>query len=174
VLGLGNAGQALGNLKRSSECVVNLPSASLWRQIEAIAPTTGRPDVPDSKRAMGYTYERDKWARGGLASLPSQTVKPLRIAACPLQLEARLASIHTPSGAATGEPGWNIVELQVPRVPGDDSILDDDDRIDMHRWKPLFYVFRNYVAAGELLGQNFRAATKGRVNQPRSPKVSAL
>jgi flavin reductase (DIM6/NTAB) family NADH-FMN oxidoreductase RutF len=159
VLGLGTAGQCLRNLERTSECVVNLPDASLWDRVERIAPTTGRADVPEDKRAMGYQFDPDKFRRAGLSPLPSELVGPARVAECPLQLEARVLAMHAPASLPGAEAAdWRIVEVQVLRVHAHDQITrSESDHIDVVRWRPLLYVFRHYVAAGEVLGRNFRA-----------------
>ena len=40
-LGLLNETKTLQNLEKRPECVVNVPSPDLWRQVEALAPLTG-------------------------------------------------------------------------------------------------------------------------------------
>jgi flavin reductase (DIM6/NTAB) family NADH-FMN oxidoreductase RutF len=82
-----------------------------------------------------------------------------RIAECPLQLEAELLRAHEPAPTATGEtPDFRIVEVRVTAVHAHESITRaNTDHIDVERWRPLLYVFRRYVSAGHLLGQNFRA-----------------
>ncbi len=40
-LGLLNETKTLKNLEYQPECVVNLPSPDMWRQVEALAPLTG-------------------------------------------------------------------------------------------------------------------------------------
>jgi flavin reductase (DIM6/NTAB) family NADH-FMN oxidoreductase RutF len=49
VLGLGTRSQACRNLADTGECVLNLPSAALAAQVNALALTTGRDPVPPGK-----------------------------------------------------------------------------------------------------------------------------
>ncbi|WP_424952696.1 flavin reductase family protein [Deinococcus sp.] len=156
VLGLGADGQAVTNLERDGECVINLPSSELWARVERLAPTTGREDVPEHKRAMGYEYELDKFRRAGFTPLPSQTVRPERVSECPLQLEARVMAMH--ASALGQEQLFRIVETQVTRVHAHLNIVEPGtNHIDTKRWSPLLYVFRHYFGTGEALGKNFRA-----------------
>jgi flavin reductase (DIM6/NTAB) family NADH-FMN oxidoreductase RutF len=159
VLGLGTDGQCLANLERARCCVVNLPDATLWRHVERLAPTTARADVPAAKRAMGYVHEPNKFGRGGLTALAGVGVSAPRVAECPLQLEAELLRLHEPAPTAHGEtPDFRIVEVRVTAVHAHaDLTRPGTEHIDVERWKPLLYVFRRYVGAGAVLGQNFRA-----------------
>jgi flavin reductase (DIM6/NTAB) family NADH-FMN oxidoreductase RutF len=78
ILGLGEAGQTIRNLRRERQCVLNVPGPDLWRSVEAMAGTTGREDVPAHKRAIGFRFERDKLARAGLTPSASEIVAPPR------------------------------------------------------------------------------------------------
>ncbi|HET9451770.1 MAG TPA: flavin reductase family protein, partial [Aggregicoccus sp.] len=154
VVGLGLLGQGLANLQRTREAVVNLPSPSLWAQVERLAPTTGSDPVPEAKRELGYRFEARKFERAGLTPLPSDTVLPPRVAECPLQLEARLLEVR-PSALAPGqhEPGFATAELQVTRVHAHEDItVPGTQHVDPERWAPLLYVFRHYVGGGSRLG----------------------
>jgi flavin reductase (DIM6/NTAB) family NADH-FMN oxidoreductase RutF len=157
VLGLGRDGQALRNLQRERDCVINLPSPELWPAVERLAPTTGRADVPSHKRALGYRHEPDKFAEARLTPVASVAVKPARIAECPLQLEARVCAIHPASG---DNPAFVIVETEVLVVHAlPHIVVPGTGHIDAERWAPLLYVFRRYFGTGPCLGKNFRAET---------------
>lgn len=158
ILGLDVDGQCARNLERTRECVINLPDGSLWRNVERIAPTTGREDVPVDKRAQGYRFEADKFALGGFSRLESALVLPPRIAECPLQLEASVLEIHRPAVLDGTDPGFAIVETRVLRVHAHANIvIPGSNHIDTSRWNPLLYVFRHYFADARDLGQNFRS-----------------
>lgn len=162
VLGLGTAGQGAANLLRQGQCVLNLPSASLWPQVEAIARATGRDPVPAYKAAAGYRHVADKFAMAGLRPLASEVVAPPRVAECPLQLEAELVGVHGEQTQATAQQGDGhlIVETRVLRVHAHrDVVVPGAQHVDTERWRPLFYVFRHYFGLGEDLGRNFRAET---------------
>lgn len=153
VLGLSPAGQGAANLQREGGCVLNFPSADLWSKVEKIARSTGRHPVPDYKARIGYEYVADKFGLGGFTAIHSETVRPPRIAECPIQFEARVNAMH-------GEETFAhlIVEARVIRIHAHRGIVvPGTHHIDTARWSPLFYVFRHYFGLGPDLGRNFRA-----------------
>lgn len=160
ILGLGDMGQCIANLRETGECVLNLPSAELWRRVERIAHTTGRNPVPPPKSEMGFVFEDDKFALGGFTAQLSEIVAPPRIAECPLQLEAKVLALHqaSPEGPLSPVPDFTIVETRVVRVhAGREIVKPGTSHIDTTRWQPLFYVFRHYFGLGDERGRNFRA-----------------
>lgn len=153
MLGLGTDGQAIANLQRVPDLVINLPSSALAPAVELIAPTTGRSPVPEHKRP-DYRHEPDKWRLGGFTPLAARDVVPDRIGECPVQLEARVAQF-----IPIGDGSAVAVEAEVLRTHVHDSILraGASHRIDTDRWQPLYYTFRHYFAQGSRVGSNFRA-----------------
>ncbi len=152
VLGLAEGSHGLDNLRRNGECVVNIASAELWGNVEALAPLTGASPVPKYKR-LRFRYESDKFAASGLSRIPSHRVRPSRIAECPIQIEARVTAVH-PGGAATP---FAIVEVESLMVYAHQSIVRDPHHIDPSAWHPLIYSFRHYYGLGDELGKTFRA-----------------
>ncbi|WP_045234910.1 flavin reductase family protein [Deinococcus pimensis] len=158
VLGIGTQGQALRNLERHPECVINLPSADLWAAVERLAPTTGRAEVPEAKRVMNYRYEHDKFALAGFTRVASEQVRPDRVLECPLQLEGQVVALHPPAHAQAD--AFRIVEVEVHRVHAHPEVVQPGTHhVDITRWQPLLYVFRHYFGTGAELGRNFRADT---------------
>jgi len=160
VLGMSEGGQGLDNLRRSGECVINLPSAALHRAVEKLAPTTGRAAVPDDKLALGYRHVADKFGCAGLTPLPSERVAPPRIAECPLQLEARLVAAHAAHDGGEGVPlpQFAILETRVLRTHAHhDIVVDGTQHVDTGRWQPLLYVFRHYFGTGPRLARTFKS-----------------
>ncbi|WP_109127427.1 flavin reductase family protein [Dyella sp. C11] len=160
VIGLSGGGQGLANLRREGECVLNFAGEHMHRGVERMAPTTGRDPVPAWKAAIGYRHEADKFTLGGWHAEPSLSVKPPRIAECPLQMEARLLlEINRPLEAwrdAAG--GYAIVELEVLHVHAhDDVTVAGTQHVDPRRYRPLFYLFRHYVGCGTPFGRTFKA-----------------
>ncbi|MBM6996136.1 flavin reductase family protein [Paenibacillus sp. DXFW5] len=153
VLGIGLGGKAAENLQRYRECVINLPDPSLWEQVERLAPTTGKNPVPTEKAAQGFTYQSDKFAASGLASIPSQQVRPARIRECPLQIEAVVEDFRAPAYA----PFFAIVETRAVAVHAHRDLIIGEHHIDPRLWSPLIYNFRHYFGLGEPLGKTFRA-----------------
>lgn len=159
VLGMAETGQGLDNLRRSGECVINLPSPQLWRAVEKLAPTTGKSPVPADKRAIGYRHVADKFDWAGLTAVPSDQVGPPRIAQCPLQLEARLVVAHRAQVEAGAEPpDFAILETRVVQTHAHrDIVVAGTQHVDTARWQPLLYVFRHYFGTSPRLGRTFKA-----------------
>lgn len=156
VLGIGTGSKALENLQRNPECVINLPGPHQAEQVERLAPLTGKDPIPAYKQAMGYRFEKNKFAAAGLTPVPSLTVKPVRIYECPLQIEATAELIHT---ASDPQSGFCIVETKALHVHAHEAIIAGEHHIDPQRWSPLIYNFRHYFGLGTPIGKNFRAET---------------
>lgn len=152
VLGIGQGGQTLDNLRRERACVINLPSVQPHEAVERIAPLTGRDPVPDSKRDR-FRFEPRKFETAGLTPTASRTVGAPRVAECPVHLEAVVEAVHQPR-----EEGFAVVETRILHVHvAEDLVVPGTHYIDTDRWRPLFYVFRHYFGLGPDLGRNFRA-----------------
>lgn len=159
ILGLSAGGQAIVNLQREGELAINFPTAEMWRQVEAIARTTGRRSVPQHKAAIGYVFDGDKFATGGFTRQPSDIISTPRIAECPIQFEAQLVAAHATTRDDAGlPPDFHIVEAEVVRFHArEDHVIAGTQYVDTNRWAPLFYVFRHYFGRGADLGRTFKA-----------------
>ncbi|MEK4061500.1 MULTISPECIES: flavin reductase family protein [Paenibacillus] len=155
VLGVGVEGKALENLERLPECVINIPSPSLWENVEQLAPYTGKNPVPEHKQKYGFSYQKDKYAISGLTPAQSIAVQPARIMECPLQIEARVKNIRIPEHS----PDFAIIETQAVHVHAHKEIILEGDHIDPQKWSPLIYNFRHYFGLGHQLGKTFRSET---------------
>jgi flavin reductase (DIM6/NTAB) family NADH-FMN oxidoreductase RutF len=82
LLGFGARSHTPANIRRTGECVLNLPSVDQVAAVNRLARTTGSLPVPPHKVAMGYRHERDKLAVAGLTPLAADVVAPPRIAEC--------------------------------------------------------------------------------------------
>lgn len=155
MLGMTESAQTVQNLKRTPECVLNLPSADMAGAVDRIARTTGRSPVPADKEALGFTHEGLKFERSHLTPVPSQDVQPPRAAECPVQMEATVADIR-PYGAANPSVRTKIVaiELQIVKTHVHPDIVHAGDarRIDPDRWRPLIMSFREFYGLGERAG----------------------
>ncbi|KEZ04295.1 hypothetical protein GQ57_19100 [Burkholderia sp. MSh2] len=154
LVGLSETGQCRRNLKRCEELVLNLPDAPLWANVEAIAATSGSDAMPDTKKQMGYRFEHDKFKCAGLTRKASECIAPMRVAECPIQIEARMVRIHR---IGKEVDAMVAAELKALRVHVHSGLLSGADRIHLERWHPLYYVFRQYFSLGPHLGTNFRA-----------------
>ncbi|RVX38651.1 flavin reductase (DIM6/NTAB) family NADH-FMN oxidoreductase RutF [Nonomuraea polychroma] len=154
VLGLGAEGQTAFNLARRPELVINLPAPHQWAAVERLAPLTGRHPVPATK-PHGCRFEPDKFGAAGLRAEPSDTVRPPRVAECPLQLEARAERVRP--GVAGG---FVIAEAVVGKVHADPRIVvPGTHHVDPAAWSPLIYNFRHYFGLGPELGHSYRSQT---------------
>ncbi|MFD2369097.1 flavin reductase family protein [Brevibacillus sp. GCM10020057] len=155
VLGLGVGSQGFANLCERAECVINLPDAGMWRKVEALASLTGLFPVPPYKEQLGFRWEKDKFAAASLTPMKSVSVRPERIAECPLQLEAVVRQIIR----SEGEGGFAIVETDVRHVHAEERIVIGDRYVSPRDWNPLIYNFRHYFGLGAELGKTFRSET---------------
>ncbi len=156
VMGWESTAHTLSNLERERECVINLPGPDLVEQVEALASLTGR-NPPAPHKADTFRYEPDKFAAAGLAPTDAETVKPPRIAGCPLQLEAKVTAIHEPDTRPDGEY-FRIVETHVQHVHALTQVVKPGtNHIDPQRFSPLLYVFRHYFGTGPEIARSFRA-----------------
>ncbi len=156
VMGWESTAHTLANLERERECVLNLPDDTLVEQVEALAPLTGN-NPPPAHKADKFRFEPRNFDAAGLTEQASETVKPPRIAECPLQLEAKITAIHEPATRPDGAY-FRIAEAQAQRVHALSSVLEHGtSRVDPGRWHPLLYIFRHYFSTGEELARSFRA-----------------
>jgi len=143
LLGLAGSSKTTENLRRTGECVLNLPSEDEAEHVDRIARTTGSDPIPASKRRRGYVHVADKFAEAGLTAVPSDLVGPPRAAECPVQMEARLVEAHPFSGFAFA------LEVNVERVHVCEQLLAAPDRIDPDAWRPLIMSFQQFYGLAD-------------------------
>jgi len=158
LLGVVEETKTAENLARQRECVVNLASPEMWRQVEKLAPLTGKNPVPADK-APKFRYESEKFSAAGLTQMESETVKPARVRECPVQMEAQVRAMHRLGGTKLEQIGGGLAaEVEIRRVHVRTELVARERHIDPAKWSPLIYNFRHYyrLAAAEL-GKTFRA-----------------
>lgn len=144
-LGFGLRSHSLANLRRTGECVINLPGPDQVSAVDRLALTTGSDPVPEWKRANGYVHVRNKFAHAGLDPVPATQVAPPLVAQCPVAMEARVTHAHLTDHA--------IVQTEVVAVhvhPGI-RLAGHARRIDPARWRPLIMSFQQYFTLGPQL-----------------------
>jgi flavin reductase (DIM6/NTAB) family NADH-FMN oxidoreductase RutF len=158
VLGVLDETKTAENLARHPECVVNIPSPELWKNVEELAPLTGKNPVPETK-AKQFRFEPDKFKSAGLTALASNLVRPARARECPVQMEARVRNLHRISGAKLEQLGGGIAaEVEIVLVHVANDFVLGDRYIDPAKWSLLIYNFRHYFRLAEHeLGKTFRA-----------------
>lgn len=147
VIALVKLNQAYENVMAVPEVVLNLPNASMWEQVEKIAPYTAKDPVPAQKAAK-YTHTDDKFALGGFTPLASDKVRPPRVAECPIQAEAKVVNVNDRNG-------YVLLELEIVQVHAQDHLVMEGNKINPLQWEPLIYNFKHYYGIGEHKGLNF-------------------
>ena len=147
VIALVKLNKAYYNVMEVPEVVFNLPTAAMWEKVEAIAPYTAQNPVPPQKMGK-YTYTDDKFSIGGFTQLPSEKVRPPRIAECPIQAEAKVRNVND-------RDAYVLVELEFVQVHAEDHLVMEGNKINPLEWEPLIYNFKHYYGLGEHKGLNF-------------------
>jgi flavin reductase (DIM6/NTAB) family NADH-FMN oxidoreductase RutF len=151
ILGLAAGSKTPQNMRRTGECVLNLPSVDNVGAVNRLALTTGSTPVPAGKIRRGYRHEPDKFGIAGLTAIASETVAAPRVAECPVQLEARVEAVHGVADDDAVLKGHILcIEVRVQRVHVDENILmaSERDRIDPDKWRPLIMTFQQYYGLG--------------------------
>lgn len=133
--------------------MINIPDPSLWENVERLAPYTGKNPVPEEKKKIGFSFEKEKFEACGLTPAESSKVKPHRILECPLAIEAEVKAIRIPEYT----PHFAIVETQALLIHAHEAIVLGDHHVNPAKWSPIIYNFRHYFGLGQELGKTFRA-----------------
>ena len=160
VIGISALSKTTENIIRNKDCVLNLPSVNEASAVNRLALTTGSCKVPEGKRRKGYIYVKDKFSKASLTPKPSDTINAPRIMECPVQMEARLESIHPVGENNPNEKGKILtIEFKILRVHLEESIMMDgyDNRVDPDKWKPLIMSFQKFYGLGDQV-QNSKLA----------------
>ena len=174
LLGFGGRSKTPGNILRTRECVLNLPSVAQVAHVDRLARLTGSNPVPEHKVAMGYRYEPDKFEVAGLTPVASLQVAAPRVQECPVQLEAVLEG-KTPLAASDPIRAGRLVALEVKivKVHLEAGILMDGqpDRIDPVKWRPLIMSFCQFFGLGPMVHSSRLAEIPESAYRPR-PRTS--
>lgn len=97
------------------------------------------------RSSLDFAPEVDEFTHNGIPSLPSNLVRPLRVAGSPVQFECRLTQKLQFPGNTPESGGWLLIG-QVMGIHIDDSALRPDGIIDITRLKPLARMgYRDYT-----------------------------
>lgn len=151
MIGLDGSSKTTENLKRTRECVLNLPSADRVEYVNRIANTTGSKSVPLHKKAWGYRYVKHKVEEAGLTVEPALNVKPPRICECQVQLEATVEKIHRFS--ENSAIPMSAFELNIVQSHIDESILMGSEKqyVNPDKWHPLIMSFRKFYTTNDYI-----------------------
>jgi len=121
-----------GLIQQTGEFVVNIPGEELLDQAEYCGFVSGR--------------DADKFAASGLTPLPGSATQAPIIAECPINLECRL--VHTlPLGS------HDLFVGEVVAVQFSEGVLDERERVDNDKLKPILFTGDQYWGLGSLLGR---------------------
>jgi flavin reductase (DIM6/NTAB) family NADH-FMN oxidoreductase RutF len=151
ILGLGAFSQTTQNMRRTGQCVLNLPSVNEVGAVNNLARTTGANNIPEAKLRRGYRYEEDKFGIAGLIPIPSETVAAPRVLECPVQLEAVVMAVHDLAADDPVQKGYIVTfEVRIQRVHLEESILMPGvpNKVDPEKWRPLIMSFQEYYGLG--------------------------
>lgn len=157
MLGLAAGSQTTLNLQRTGECVLNLPSDNMVDAVNRLAKTTGRMHMSAFKRATGYVYVADKFRAARLVPMPSDLVRPPRVAECPVQMEAKLVTVHgLEEDDEERRGGMLALEVKVVRVHAEEGVVQpgSGNRIDADKWRPLIMNFQHFYGLGGRLEES--------------------
>lgn len=103
----------LENLKEIPECVINIVNYSMVQQV--------------SLASCEYPKEINEFVKAGFTPLPSEIVKPPRVAESPIQLECSVQEIIS-LGEKAG--AGNLVLAEIIRIHIQESVIDENKKID--------------------------------------------
>lgn len=149
VIGLGLHNKGCLNLEVGRHLTLNIPDKTLWENVESIAKTTGNKNMPSYKLDTGYSFCEDKFKLGHFTKLHGETVVTARIKECPIQIETTVENIMKREEFA-------IIECKIEGIFVQEYLLYDHSHIDVEKWQPLIYKFREYSTTEQSLGKNFR------------------
>lgn len=174
MLGLDASSQTTINLRRTGECVLNLPSIDQVANVDALARKTAANPMPFHKAAMGWEVQRDKFGVSGLTPLASTDVASPRVAECPIQLEATLVNDY--AFAETDQKmliPTRALEVRISKVYADKKLLSatHDDRFEPDNWHPLIMSFLKFYARGENIHRSALANLPQEAWAGRAPRA---
>ncbi len=119
-------------LKELGEFVINLPPASLAKEVDFVGIYTGA--------------KMDKFKKCGLTKQKSEKVAPPTVAECPIAIECRVTDI-IPMGS------HDVFMADIVSVSCDESIIDGGGKIRFDRADLLAYAHGEYYTLGEVVGR---------------------
>ena len=103
--------------------------------------------MPEEKRALGYSYESDKFKVANLHKEPGIKAKSVRIKECKIQIETIVEKCEI-------KEWFCIVTCKIVGIFVDENLLKDE-KLDTKKYSPLIYKFKEYVTTSKRLGLNF-------------------
>ena len=141
-------------LSRGREFVINLPSASLAREVDFAGIYPGG--------------KMDKFERCGFTRVESEAVEPPTIAECPLSIECRVSDV-LPMGS------HDVFIADILSVSCREEFIDGEGKLRFDKMDLLAYAHGEYYRLGERLGRlGFSTDKKKRISSEQKapdPKI---
>jgi flavin reductase (DIM6/NTAB) family NADH-FMN oxidoreductase RutF len=135
-----NSRYSLGLIRKTNEFSVNIPPASLFKEVDYCGMTTGR--------------KRKKFADTGFTPMESSKIKPPIIRECPYNIECKVTH-----DIMLGD--WALILGEIVETHIDSDKVDASKRagIDISKINPLVYCarVREYWTIGHMLGIGLNA-----------------
>lgn len=145
----------LANIISSKECVVNVVSHDIVQQM-AVA-------------SIQYDHETSEFVKSGLTPMPSDIVKPPRVAESPAHLECQVQDIIT-----LGEHGGagHLIICKVVKMHVAEAVIDERGRIDPNKIDLVGRMGRAFYtrASGDAVFTLFQPVTKIAIGFDQLPK----
>ncbi len=145
----------LHNVETTREVVINMVSYAIVRQM-AVA-------------SIEYPPGANEFLKSGLTPIPSDLVKPFRVAESPAQLECKVNQI-LPLGEGGG--AGHLIICEMLRMHLDDAVLDDNGRINPHKIDLMGRMGRAYYAraSGEAIHTIFQPPERLAIGYDQLPQ----
>ena len=104
------------NVKSIAEVVINVVNFDMVHQM--------------SLASSPYAPNEDEFTKAGFTKLPSETIRPFRVAESPVQFECVVNEV-----VELGQEGGagNLVICEVKRIHINEAVLDESGKIDQHK-----------------------------------------
>lgn len=114
--------------------------------VNALARTTGTPEVPAGKMGRGYRYVADKFSVAGWKEQRSDLVSPPRVEECPVQMEGEVVKkigMMEDMDVEALRTFVMLFEVKMLRVHVLKGLVlkDHPNRIDTDKWRPMIMSF---------------------------------
>ncbi|GGF00558.1 NADH-FMN oxidoreductase RutF, flavin reductase (DIM6/NTAB) family [Chishuiella changwenlii] len=108
----GSTKHTLDNILEHSECVINIVDYNIVQQ--------------QSLASVEYPKGVNEFEKAGLTAIPSEIVKPPRVAESPFQLECKVRDVIS----ITNEPGAaNLIIAEIVRIHVREELLDENENV---------------------------------------------
>jgi len=135
----------LENVEATKEVVINVVTHAIHRQM--------------ALTSIDFAEDESEFDKAGLTPVPSELVKPFRVKESPVQMECRVSQI-IPLGTEGG--AGNLIFCKVLLMHVDESILDEEEKIDPHKIDLMGRMGRAFYvrASGDSVMKVFQPVTQ--------------